>query len=121
MGDVDGRPEGAKFRAVCWGDAGDVRRWLDALRAQVEDLNAAGQDRCRKKEERVLSRFEAQRQGRRAKRKIGWLLDAGEAGLRPHKPVMPPPEPPSALEQDEVEAAPSSGRRPVPPPGKESA
>jgi hypothetical protein len=114
MKKVDERPEGAKFRAVSWSNAGDVRRWLLALHEAVDDLRAAARDRVRKKRGRVLSRHEAGRKVRGSGRTLAWLLAAAEAGLGPQAPVDPLPEPPD--EPEEGEAFPSSSRRPVDPP-----
>jgi hypothetical protein len=125
MGYVEERPLGAKFRAVCWEDAGEVRRWLIALLAQVNDLEAVARDRVREKRKRVLSRHEARRQVRAAGRAIGQLLEAAKAGLRPSEPPEPPeplePLPGEPSEPDGGEA-PSSERRVMQPlPGSEGA
>jgi hypothetical protein len=120
MGCVEERPRGANFRAVCWEDAGEVRRWLSVLREQVDDLHAAARDQVRKKRRRVLSRYEAGRTIRAAGRAITELLDAAEAGLTPPPPLEPLPHLSSA--SSEEEEAPSSGRRAThPAPGSEGA
>jgi hypothetical protein len=125
MGYVGERPSGAKFRAVCWSDAGDVRSWLDALGAQVGELQAAARDRVREKRQRVLSRHEAARQVRAAERAIGQLFEAAKAGFRPSEltePFEPLPRSPDEPGEPDGEEAPSSERRVMqPPPGSEGA
>ncbi len=126
MRSVDERPGRAKFRAVCWDDAEDVRGWLSALRSEVDELLAAARDRLRKKRKRVLSRFEARRKVRAAERAIAQLLEAGEAGLKSPVPPEGPVSPegssgrgvaPEEAAQDE---GPLSERRTLlPPPGEE--
>ena len=109
---VEERPEGANFRAVCWENPEDVRRWLTALEEHVDDLSAAARDRMRKKRGRVLSRHEAQRQATAATESLGRLFAAAKAGLPPSEPVPEPPE---------QEEPPQSERRPTPPaPGGEA-
>jgi len=122
MKDVNERPEGAKFHAVCWEDASDRQRWLSALEEQTSDLLAVARDRVREKRRRVLSRHEAARTVRATGRAIGQLLEAAKAGLRPSEPpppLEPLPSPPSDVAEGE---APSSARRVVQrPPGSEGA
>jgi hypothetical protein len=119
MKDVDERPEGAKFRAVAWEDAGEVRRWLLALEEQADDLHAAAWDRVRDKRRRVLSRHEAGRKVCAAGRAIRQLLEAAKAGLRP--PPLLDPLPSSATEVGEGEAPASERRVMHPSPGSEGA
>ena len=40
--------------AVNFDDPADVRRWLDALRAEIEELGNLGEEAARKKGERVV-------------------------------------------------------------------
>jgi hypothetical protein len=119
MGCVDERPPGAKFRAVCWDDPEEIRRWLSVFEEQTNELHAAARDRVRKKRKRVLSRHEAGRKVRAAWRALTQLLEAAKAGLRQAPPVEPPPSPPPPPEESE---APLSERRAMqPPPGSEGA
>lgn len=58
--------------------------WLDALRAQCNDVIAAGLDATDRPSRRVLGRREARRQIQEAGRAIGALLDAaGQRGGAP--------------------------------------
>jgi len=113
MRDVNEPPLGAKFRAVCWEDLDDVRRWLRALEEQVSDLHGVAGDRVREKRRRVLSRHEAGRKVRAAWRAIIQLFEAAKAGFRPPEPFGPPPSPPPSSEESE---APFSERRVLEPP-----
>ena len=106
---VEERPLGANFRAVCWENLDDVQRWLTAVEEQVNDLDAAGRDRMRKKRRRVLSRQEARRQATAAVQSLGCLFAAAKARLSSSEPPPDPADPPQ------------SERRPVPPmPGGEA-
>ena len=64
-----------------WDDADRARAWVTDLREQILDALAAGEDAARPARRRVLSRAEAGRKLRAAKRSILALLDAAEAGL----------------------------------------
>jgi hypothetical protein len=105
MKKVDERPEGAKFRAISWENAEQVRSWLSSVEEQVGELGAAARDRLRKRRERVLSRHEASRQAQAAMQALDRLLAAAKAGLDPL------PEPPDGPEEEEP---PQSERRPMP-------
>ena len=113
MADVDERSTGAKFRAVCWQDEADIRRWFSALEGQVDELSAVARDRVRSKRARVLSRHEARRKVRAAVRAIAQLFAAAKAGFGPKDPFSPLPLIPDELERVE---APSSERRVMQPP-----
>ena len=124
MSGVDERPKGAKFRAVCFDDPDDVRRWYSALEEQVNDLHAVAWDRVRAKRRRVLSRHEAMRKMRAAWRALTQLLEAARVGLRPPSPPPPLDPTPSSPEDaagSEAEAPLSERRVIEPPPGREGA
>ena len=67
--------------AVQWDDPADVKLWLFALRAQIDDVIAAAEDATRRQSDRVLSRAEARRKLLAAETQIARLLDAGEVSL----------------------------------------
>lgn len=64
-----------------WDDPERARAWLANLRAQLLDALAAGEDAVRPLHRRVLSRAEAGRKLRAAKRALLALVHAAEAGL----------------------------------------
>ena len=66
---------------VDWTDATDVRLWIAALRVQVQDLVAAGDDATRHPKRRILSRAESRRRVHLADRAAEALLSAGEKSL----------------------------------------
>jgi hypothetical protein len=67
--------------AVDWNDPTDVRLWIAALRVQVQDLVAAGDDATRHPKRRILSRAESRRRVHLADRAAEALLCAGEKSL----------------------------------------
>lgn len=67
--------------AVDWTDPADVRLWIVALRVQVQDLVAAGDDATRHPKRRILSRAESRRRIHLADRAAEALLTAGEKSL----------------------------------------
>ena len=67
--------------AVDWSDAADIRLWIVALRVQVQDLAAAGDDATRHPKKRILSRAESRRRVLLADRAAEALLAAGEKSL----------------------------------------
>ena len=67
--------------AVDWTDPADVRLWIAALRVQVQDLVAAGDDATRHPKHRILSRAESRRRVHVADRAAEALLSAGEKSL----------------------------------------
>ena len=93
MQNVEERPQGAKFRAVCLQNPVEARRWLEAVEEQLADLSAAVGDRVRKKRDRVLSRHEAKRQADEAFHALDQLLGAAKVGLKQADPPAPMPEP----------------------------
>jgi hypothetical protein len=66
---------------VDWSDPVDVRLWIAALRVQVQDLVAAGDDATRAPKRRILSRAESRRRVMLADRAAEALLAAGEKSL----------------------------------------
>lgn len=66
---------------VDWSDPVDVRLWIAALRVQVQDLVAAGDDSTRHPKRRILSRAESRRRIHLADRAAEALLSAGEKSL----------------------------------------
>jgi len=66
---------------VDWSDPTDVRLWFQALRVQVQDLVAAGDDATRHPKRRILSRAESRRRVHLADRAAEALLTAGEKSL----------------------------------------
>jgi hypothetical protein len=66
---------------VDWSDPADVRLWIQALRVQVQDLVAAGDDATRAPKHRILSRAESRRRVHVADRAAESLLSAGEKSL----------------------------------------
>ena len=66
---------------VDWSDATDIRLWIQALRVQVQDLVAAGDDATREPKRRILSRAESRRRVNLADRAAEALLAAGEKSL----------------------------------------
>lgn len=66
---------------VDWSDAADVKLWIQALRVQVQDLVAAGDDATRHPKWRILSRAESRRRVNLADRAAEALLSAGEKSL----------------------------------------
>lgn len=71
----EGRP------ALAWGDPAEARAWLGALREQIDDLAAAGEDATRRFGERVLSRAEARRRIDAAGQAVTTLLEAAHRGM----------------------------------------
>ena len=70
---------------VDWSDPTDVRLWIQAIRVQVQDLVAAGDDATRAPRRRILSRAESRRRVLLADRAAEALLSAGEKSL----PIAP--------------------------------
>lgn len=66
---------------VDWNDPTDVRLWIAALRVQLQDLVAAGDDATRHPKRRILSRAEFRRRVQLADRAAEALLVAGEKSL----------------------------------------
>jgi hypothetical protein len=66
---------------VDWSDPADVKLWIQALRVQVQDLVAAGDDATRAPKQRILSRAESRRRVHAADRAAEALLSAGEKSL----------------------------------------
>jgi hypothetical protein len=66
---------------VDWTDPADVRLWIAAIRVQVQDLVAAGDDATRAPKQRILSRAESRRRVHAADRAAEALLSAGEKSL----------------------------------------
>ncbi|XXX76071.1 hypothetical protein WMF30_51320 [Sorangium sp. So ce134] len=62
-------------------DVSYVRKWITALREQVDQGLNAAEDATRPVQERVLSRHEARRRIEKATETIYNLLDAAERGL----------------------------------------
>lgn len=67
--------------ALAWADPDDARAWFGALREQVLDLAAAGEDATRRFGERVLSCAEARKRIEAADQAVTDLLDAAHRGL----------------------------------------
>ena len=67
--------------ALPWEDPAEIRAWLGALREQIDDLAAAGEDATRRLAERVLSRVEARRRIEAAGQAVEALLEAAARGL----------------------------------------
>ena len=67
--------------AVSWKDPAEIHGWLGALREQIDDLVAAGDDATRRLAERVLSRAEARRRIEAAGQAIDDLIEAARRGL----------------------------------------
>ena len=67
--------------AVDWSDPTDVKLWIAAIRVQVQDLVAAGDDATRIPKRRILSRAESRRRVLLADRAAEALLAAGEKSL----------------------------------------
>lgn len=67
--------------AVDWTDPADVKLWIQAIRVQVQDLVAAGDDATRHPKRRILSRAESRRRVHLADRAAEALLAAGEKSL----------------------------------------
>ena len=67
--------------AVDWSDAADIRLWIVALRVNIQDLAAAGDDATRHPKKRILSRAESRRRVLLADRAAEALLAAGEKSL----------------------------------------
>jgi hypothetical protein len=74
-------------RAVDFADPADLRRWLAALRAEVEDLIDLGHEATRKKKERVVSRVHIRAELERTGAMLRRLLRAGRRGLPAKIPV----------------------------------
>ena len=87
MPEVHQAPSGGKDgdppAAVDVRDPSAVRAWLAHLRAQVDDLFAAGEDATRPLGRRVLGRPTARVMIRDAKRAIDQLMAALEEGASP--------------------------------------
>jgi hypothetical protein len=66
---------------VDWTDPVDVRLWIAALRVQLQDLTAAGDDATRPPRRRILSRAESKRRILLAERAAEALLDVAEKSL----------------------------------------
>ena len=73
--------------AVNFNDPDDVRRWLDALRAEVEELIDLGEEAARKKAERVVSRTHVRADLERTGESLRKLLRAGRRGLPKKMPA----------------------------------
>ncbi|WP_438002358.1 hypothetical protein WMF26_24905 [Sorangium sp. So ce185] len=67
--------------AIQLDDPSYMRKWLTALREQVDQGLNATEDATRPVQERVLSRHEARRRIEKATETIYNLLDAAERGL----------------------------------------
>ncbi|WP_437656624.1 hypothetical protein [Sorangium sp. So ce1182] len=67
--------------AIRLDDSSYTRKWLTALREQVDQGLNAAEDATRPVQERVLSRHEARRRIEKATETIYNLLDAAERGL----------------------------------------
>jgi hypothetical protein len=67
--------------ALAWADPAEARGWLAALREQIDDLAAAGEDATRRLAERVLSRAEARKRIEAADQAVTDLLDAAHRGM----------------------------------------
>ena len=67
--------------SVDWTDPTDVQLWIAAIRVQVQDLVAAGDDASRHPKRRILSRAESRRRVLLADRAAEALLAAGEKSL----------------------------------------
>ncbi|WP_437778958.1 hypothetical protein [Sorangium sp. So ce1097] len=67
--------------AIRFDDASYVRKWITALREQVDQGLNAAEDATRPVQERVLSRHEARRRIEKATETIYNLLDAAERGF----------------------------------------
>jgi hypothetical protein len=77
----------APRNAVHWDDPADIALWIVALRGEIDDALAAGEDATRLKGDRVLSRAEARRKLLAAEAQIETLLDAGERSLERSAPA----------------------------------
>ncbi len=66
-----------------WDDPERVGTWLKALREQIDDAVAAGEDATRRCRKRVLSRAEARRKLREANTRLDELLTMAENALDP--------------------------------------
>jgi hypothetical protein len=66
---------------VDWSDPVDVRLWIAAMRVQIHDLTAAGNDAMRPHRRRILSRAESRRRILLAERAAEALLDVAEKSL----------------------------------------
>ncbi|AUX43670.1 uncharacterized protein SOCE26_051220 [Sorangium cellulosum] len=78
----DGRTERPPpIDAIRLDDPSYTRKWLTALREQVDQGLNAAEDATRPVQERVLSRHEARRRIEKATETIYNLLDAAERGL----------------------------------------
>ena len=67
--------------AILLDDVRHMRKWITALREQVDQGLSAAEDATRPVQERVLSRHEARRRIEKATETIYHLLDAAERGL----------------------------------------
>jgi len=63
----------------------DVRQWLDALRAQVEELVDLGAEAARKKEERVVARVRVRVELERTGKVSGSCSERGAVAYLPTK------------------------------------
>jgi hypothetical protein len=79
----DKGPPSGRFPAsrVHWNDPERVDAWLKALREQIDNALAAGEDATRRLRRRVLSRAEARRKLRDANKSLDDLLAMAERGL----------------------------------------
>src|SRR4051812_12410679 len=70
-----------KATSLRWSDPVEARRWLFALREQMLDAIATGEDATRAPRRRIFSRHEARRRIRVAERALTRLFEAAERGL----------------------------------------
>jgi hypothetical protein len=78
MTTVPDPPQGGDPPAFRLDDPALLRAWLAGLREQVLDAVAAGEDATRRFRRRVLSRAEARRKLRTAKRALLGMIDVAE-------------------------------------------
>ena len=79
----DKEPASGRFPVskLRWDDATGVSDWLKALREQVDNALAAGEDATRRLRRRVLSRAETRRKLRAASASIDELFEMAERAL----------------------------------------
>jgi hypothetical protein len=85
VNDNDTGPTSGRFPTsrVRWEDPERVGVWLKALREQIDNAVAAGEDATRRCRKRVLSRAEARRKLRDANTRLDELLAMAESALDP--------------------------------------
>ena len=71
-------PAVGDMNALDFGDPEAMRSWLARLRAQIEDVVAAGEDATRPPGQRRLGRAAARRVIKEARRALEQLLEAAE-------------------------------------------